>query len=86
MATTVTSRTASGAATTGTTATTTPAIAITITTASAGTAFAGSAAFGTRCACFDRCNHSVYAIEVGLVISVEIRAAFDDRGRCALRH
>jgi hypothetical protein len=86
VATTVTSRTATWAATTWTAATTTPAIAITITASAAGTPFTGSTTFGTRGTCLDGGNHSVYAIEVRLVIGVEIRAAFDDCGRRSLRY
>ena len=58
--------------------------AITIAIASARTALAP--AFRTRYARLDRRYHSVHAVEVRLVIGIELRAAFDHRRGRALRH
>ena len=57
--------------------------AITITTA-AGTSF--SRTFRTRCSGFYGRYHSIHAVEVRLVIRIEIRAALDHRCRCTLWH
>ena len=79
MATTVTSLAAAGT----TSASPPPTITIAITSA-AGTAFTRT--FRTRGARFYRCNDSVYAVEVWLIVRIELRAAFDHCRRCALRH
>ena len=81
VATTVTSsRTAAWAAST----TATPAIAIAIATAAAaGTSFTRT--FRTRGACLYRRDYSIHAVEVWLIVSIEIRAAFDHCRRRSLR-
>ena len=80
MATTVTSLTASRAAS----ATAPPAIAIAITTAAAGTSL--PCTFGTGCTRLDRRNYSIHTVEVRLVIRVELGTTFDHCRGCALRH
>ena len=79
VATTVTSLTASRA----TSATAAPTIAIAIATAAAGTPF--TRAFRTRSPCLYRRNNSVNAVEVRLIIGIEICAAFDHCCGGALR-
>lgn len=82
MATTVTSRTAAWAATGTATSTTTTTITIAVSATPARTSFTPT--FGTR-AGFNRCHYSIDAIEVWLIIRIEIRAPFDHRGRRSLR-
>jgi hypothetical protein len=79
VATTVTSRTAARA----TSASAPPAITITIATA-AGTPFART--FRTSDTRVYRRDYSVYTVEVRFLIRIELRAAFDHRCGCALRH
>jgi hypothetical protein len=79
VATTVTSRTAARA----TSASAPTTIAIAIATA-AGTSLTRT--FRTRGTRVHRRNYSIHTVEVGLIIGIELRAAFDHRCGCALRH
>ena len=81
MATTMTSLTTAWAAARSA-ASSTPAIAI---TAATRTSFTRTATLWTTHSRLDRTHHAVHTVKIRLVIGIEIRAAFDHRGRCALR-
>ena len=83
MATAVTAVTSRTAARTTSSPSATPAIAI---ATAAGTSTTVTSTFRTRGASLARRNHSVYAVEVRLVIRIEVRASFDYRRRSALRN
>lgn len=83
MATTVTSRTAAWA-TTRATSTAPPAITIAIAASAAGSSLPRRT-FWTRCARFYRRNNAIHAVEVRLIVRVELCAAFDHGRRCARR-
>jgi hypothetical protein len=72
----MTSRTAAWTAT-RTAATAPPTIAIAIATTAAGTSL--TRAFRPRRARLYRRHHSIHAVEVRLIVRIEIRAAFDHR-------